>query len=112
MKALEHEKACLPQRRSLGIGIKGVHGVTLGRHVDYVMGSLPGDRHIRHVERLCVDSTINPICEPQSEVARAHIRWSQDGFVQVLAGVGLIVVRGENAQGRRLSKRRQRHGEA
>ena len=57
------EQAGLPERRPGGVGVKRVHGVILGRHIDDVMDPLVRDRDIRHVERLRIDLLIDRIGE-------------------------------------------------
>ena len=66
------EQAGLPERRALDVGIKSIHGVILGRHIDDIMDSLVWNRDIRHVERLRIDLPIDRIGEPLAEAGRVH----------------------------------------
>ncbi len=106
------EQAGLPEGRPLDIGIKGVHGIVLGRDIDDVMGSLGRNRDTRHVEGLRIDLPIDRIGELFAKAGLVHHEREQNGLVHVLAGAGQIVVVGEHALRGGLRRDGRGHGRA
>ena len=68
-----------------------------------VMGSLAGNVHARDIQRLRIDVTINAVSKELAEGVGIDVGGSQQRFVQVLAGAGIIVVVGQHID---LSQRR------
>ena len=82
------------RRRGTGVGIEGINTVALGRHHHDVVDPVSRNRHLRHVERLGVNITIQRIGIELAEARGIHVRWRQHSFIDVLAGTGIVVVVG------------------
>ena len=95
MPASGLRKLTRPQRRRrTGVCIERVNTVVLGCHYHDVMNTASRNCHLRHVERLGVNITIQRIGVQLAEPRGIHVGRRQHGFVEVLAGPGIVIVVG------------------
>src|SRR6266851_6543294 len=90
------DETYLPERRCIRlthiVSIKRVHSVVLGGYIHHVMNPLIRDGHVRYVERLSVDISVQGMGEQLTECIDIHVGWSECKLTDVLSGAGIIIV--------------------
>ena len=99
------DHARLPQRRAIraavAIGVKRVHGIVLIRNKeDVVRGSVDGQ--VADVERLRVHLAIHTLAEKLAKCIGVDIGRRKNGFLRVLALVGIVIPPGKHVGSLRL----------
>ncbi len=61
------------------------------------MAAVSRDRHIRHVQWLRVDLTIDRLCKQLPELSGIYVCWSEYGLICVLTCPAVVVVLCEHA---------------
>ena len=69
-------------------------------HVHDVVNAAAGDIHIGDVQRRGVSDSVRLVREQLAEAGGVDVRRSQNGFVQILTGSGVVIVMREHAGGR------------
>ena len=88
------QKTHLPERLRGGlvIRIERVQAVVRRHCIDDVTQSLAGDFHPGKIQRLRVDNSVGGKKVPPAKMRCIDVRWGQQNFVEVLAGVGVVIV--------------------
>ena len=87
------QEADAPQRRRSGrVGVEGVDAIVLRRHNHDIVNSIARHRDLRHVEWLRIDRTVNRKRVQFAEMCRVYVARSENGFADVLAGAGVVIV--------------------
>ena len=94
------EKACVPKRRSAGVGVECVNAVIFGRYIDDIVGSLVRDGHVRDVQRFCINLCINRVGEKLAKSRGVNVGRGKHGLGHDRAGPLVVVVLGEDTAGR------------
>ena len=63
-----------------------------GGDEDHVVRAFVGDRHVRHIERLGIDLSINRVKEQSAEAVAVDVGRSERGFVKVLTSARVVIV--------------------
>ena len=89
------QEADAPQRRRSGrVGVEGVDAIVLRRHNHDIVNSIARHRDLRQVEWLRIDRTVNRERVQFAEMCRVYVARSENGFANVLAGAGVVIVVG------------------
>ena len=78
------------------VGVKGIDAVVFRGHENHVVDGAVGHGQALHVERLGVDLAVHGIAEQLAERAGVHVRRGQDGFLQILSRVLVVIVTSQN----------------
>ncbi len=96
---LGRPQGSLPQRfRGQTIAVKSVHGVVLGRDIDYVVRATGDVANTGNKQRLRVYLAINWVGKQPPEGGRIDVGGSQDRFIGIQASALPVVVIGEHCK--------------
>ena len=105
-------KVDLPQdatiRAGVAIGVKAIDGVVFGGDEDGVVNALAGNSESGDVKRLCVDVAIDGVGKKFSKGGGVDVGRRENGFIQVRAGAGVVIVIGQHVDLRKAQARQKK----
>ena len=87
------DEGAVPQGgdRRGSVSVEGIELIVLGSDEDYIVGRSP-DCHIRHIQRLRVDLSIDVILDTFAELVHIDVAGIEDRLVELMTGATKIIL--------------------